>query len=70
METQALLDHHLSQDVTAEATSFFRDRFGTVTATGIQMIIRSVRDLEDPDVLAASSVALNLDLTSRISNQC
>ena len=68
-ETQVLLDHDLSQDVTAEAMSFFGNLFGTVTATGVQMIVRSVRGLEDPDVIAASAVALSLDLTSRISNQ-
>ena len=70
METQVLLDHNLSQDVTAEAMSFFRDLFGTVTATGVQMIVRSVRGLEDPDVIAASAVPLALDLTSLISDQC
>ena len=36
-ETQVLLDHDLSRDVTAEAMSFFGDLFGTVTATGVQM---------------------------------
>ena len=69
-ETQALLDHHLSRDVTVEALSFFGDLFGAVTATGIQMIVRSVRGLEDSDVVAASAVELSLDLTSQISNEC
>ena len=69
-ETQALLDHHLSRDVTVEALSFVGDLFGTVTATGIQMIVRSVRGLEDSDVVAASAVELSLDFTSQISNEC
>lgn len=42
METQVLSDHDLSQDVTAEAMSFSRDLFRTVTATVVHMIVRSV----------------------------
>ena len=70
METQVLLDHDLSRDVTAEAMSFFGDLFGTVTATGAQMIVRSVKSLEDSDVITATAVALSPDLTSRSSDQC
>ena len=67
IETQVLLDDDLSREVTAEAISFLGDLFGTVTATGVEMLVRSVRGLEDPDVIAASVVALGLDLTSRLS---
>ncbi len=70
METRILLEADLSREVTAQALSSFGDLFGTVTATGIQMIVRSVRGLEDPDVIAASAVELSLDLTRRISDQC
>ena len=69
METQALLDDDLSRDVTREALSSFVELFGTVTAAGVEMLVRSVRGLEDPDFIAASAVTLGLDLTSRISNQ-
>ena len=69
METQVMLDDDLSREVTAEAISFFGGLFGTVTATGVEMLVRSVRGLEDPDVIAASVVALGLDLTSRLSDQ-
>ena len=69
METQVLLDHDLSREVTAEAISSLGDLFGTISATGVQMIVRSVRGLEDPDVIAASAVTLSLDLTSWFSDQ-
>ena len=69
IETFVLLDHDLSRGVTAEALSSFVELFGTVTAAGVQMLVRSVRGLEDPDFIAASAVTLGLDLTSRISNQ-
>lgn len=68
-ETQALLGDALSREVTEEAISFFGDLFGTVTATGVEMLVRSVRGLEDPDVIAASAVTLGLDLTSRLLDQ-
>lgn len=61
---ERLLDHNLSQATTREATERLRELFGTEGSEGTLMAVRAATPLEDPDVLAASIVALTNDVLS------
>ena len=51
-------------DVTREAVTHLQMLFGATTAPGTAMVVRATERLEDPDVMAASCVALVDELIS------
>lgn len=57
-----LLSDEISSATTGEAIAAFRGLFGGTDSEGTMMAIRAASPLEDPDVVAASSVALASDL--------
>lgn len=61
-ELKHLRLRRLSSHVTTEALSMFRRLFSTTSGMGTEFVVRTVGDLEDPDFIAASSVALSQDL--------
>jgi len=65
---QALLANPLAGDVTAEALQFLRTLFAAgPTALGSVMAGRAERGIGDPDVVAASCVALASDLLEAVA---
>jgi hypothetical protein len=54
---RALADSGIAGDVTREAVMHLQ-MFGAATAPGTGMVVRATQRLEDPDVMAASCVAL------------
>ena len=54
--------HKLSSQVTSEALSMFQRLFRTPSGMGTDLVVSAVRGLENPDFIAASSVALSQDL--------
>ena len=48
--------------MTLEALSVFNDLFGAPSGVGTELVVRHVAGLEDPGLIAASSVALSQDL--------
>ena len=61
-EVRYLRSHEVSAIVTLEALSLFRDLFGAQSVVGTELVVRHVAGLEDAELIAASSVALSLDL--------
>ena len=66
-EFRLLRAHEISSPVTSEALSMFQRLFGTPTEMGTELVVRAVPATEDPDFIAASSVALSQDLLGAIS---
>ncbi len=62
-----ILSHEISSRVTAEALTTFQRLFGAPSGVGTQLVVRSVLNLEDPDFIAASTVALSRDLLDATS---
>ena len=62
LELKHLQLHRLSNQVTSEALSMFQRLFSTPSGMGTELVVRTVGDLDDPDFIAASSVALSQDL--------
>ena len=61
-EFRRLRSHEVSSLVTLEALSVFNDLFGAASGVGTELVVRHVAGLEDPELIAASSVALSQDL--------
>ena len=61
-ELRRLRSHEVSSVVTLEALSLFNDLFGAPSGVGTELVVRHVAGLEDPGLIAASSVALSQDL--------
>ncbi|WP_419914053.1 hypothetical protein [Candidatus Poriferisodalis sp.] len=57
-----LRQDELSRDVTDEAIAQMPLLFGSSDSLGVSMAVRAVGDLENPDVIASSMVALANDL--------
>lgn len=55
-------DSTLAGDVTREAIGHLHALFGATSSSGTVMVVRATERLEDPDVMAASCVALADDL--------
>ena len=47
--------------MTLEALSVFNDLFGAPSGVGTELVVRHVAGLEDPELIAASRVALSRD---------
>ena len=61
-EIRRLRSHEVSSVVTLEAMSVFNDLFGDLSGVGTELVVRHVAGLEDPGLIATSSVALSRDL--------
>ena len=61
-----LRSHKILSRVTSEALSKFRS-LGSRSGMGTTLLVNSVRDLEDPDFIIESSVALSQDLLQAIA---
>jgi hypothetical protein len=59
---QRLLEHELSDDVTAEAIVYLEQHFVRPDAAGIELVMQHIEALENPEYIAASCVALSQDL--------
>lgn len=68
-EFDSLRSHETSSQVTSEAWSRFRSLFGTLSSQGTKLVVQYARGVEDPDFIAASSVALSQDLLCAVSLQ-
>ena len=62
-----LSSHEISSRVTAEALSMFQRLFSAPSGMGTELVVRAVPATEDPDFIAASSVALSQDLLEATS---
>jgi len=61
---RAMAGSGVAGDVTREAVTHLQMLFGATTAPGTAMVVRATERLEDPDVMAASCVALVDELIS------
>ena len=61
-EFRFLQSHGMSSQVTSEALTMFQHLFSTPSAMGTALVVRAIPATEDPDFIAASSVALSQDL--------
>ena len=61
-ELRLLLSNAISKDVASDALSLFEELFCTDSGMGTELVIQHVAGLEDPDFIAAASVALSQDL--------
>ena len=61
-EFRLLQSHEISGRVASEALSMFQRLFSAPSNMGTELVVRAVPATEDPDFIAASSVALGQDL--------
>ena len=61
-----LQSHEISGGVTSEALSMFQRLFSAPSNMGTELVVRAVPATEDPDFIAASSVALSQDLLEAV----
>ena len=62
-----LASREISSRVTSEALSMFQRLFSAPSDMGTELVVRAVPATEDPDFIAASSVALSQDLLEATS---
>ena len=62
-----LLSREISSRMTSEALSMFQRLFSAPSGRGTELVVRAVLASEDPDFIAASSVALSQDLLEATS---
>ncbi len=61
-----LQSHEISGRVTSEALSIFQRLFSAPSEVGTELVVRAVPATEDPDFIAASTVALSQDLLEAV----
>lgn len=63
---QTLLDDERSREIVGEAINLFREQFSTPESPGIEMAIRAVGPLMDPELVKASCLVLAQDLLQKL----
>lgn len=67
-EVGLIQSHEISGRVTSEALSMFQRLFSAPSEMGTELVVRAVPATENPDFIAASSVALSQDLLKAVAS--